>query len=313
VDPWRRVRFRVIPARTVFLGPRLVPAACGVRERRGCCPASVDGTQLRRAGGDGSRVAGVDVTFSAPKSVSALWAVSGAYERARIEAAHGRAVAGALARIEREVELVRTRERGQLRWECPDRVLAAEFVHTSSRLTRDQERGGVPDPQLHSHVVVLGAQRTDGRFAAVDSRELFRSARANGAWYRAELAHHLQELGLEVRGRTGRDGRYFELVGVPEGLAERWSARAADIERAARSFRSRYGRDPRAGELAALTTGTRGTKTGAAGVDVDRAWGRWGRSTGSRASARRACSPPSGVASWHAMPVEISAASCCPM
>jgi hypothetical protein len=49
-------------------------------------------------------------------------------------------------------------------------LLAAEFVHTSSRLTREQENGGVPDPQLHSHVVVLGAERSDGRFAAVDSR-----------------------------------------------------------------------------------------------------------------------------------------------
>jgi conjugative relaxase-like TrwC/TraI family protein len=237
---------------------------------RGVSP--VDGHELRRAGGNGSRVAGIDVTLSAPKSVSALWAVSSSYERAQIEAAHGRAVAGTIARIERDVELLRTRVEGQLQWERADRLLAAEFVHTSSRLTRDQERGGVPDPQLHSHVVVLGAQRMDGRFAAVDSRELFRSARANGAWYRAELADNLQELGLEVRGRTGRDGRYFEVAGVPADLSERWSARAADIERAARAFRTRYGRDPRAGELGSLTTATRGTKALTAPVDIDRAW-----------------------------------------
>lgn len=119
-----------------------------------------------------------------------------------------------MARVEREVELVRTRHDGRLEWQKANSLVAAEFVHTASRLTRDQERGGVPDPQLHSHVVVLGAERTDARYAAVESRELFRSARANGAWYRAELAHHLQELGLEVRGRSGRGGRYFELTGV---------------------------------------------------------------------------------------------------
>jgi len=106
-----------------------------------------DGHELRRAGGDGSRVAGIDMTLSAPKSVSALWAVSSPYERARIEAAHSRAVAGTIARVERDVELLRTRENGKLRWERAERLLAAEFVHTSSRLTRDQERGGVPDPQ----------------------------------------------------------------------------------------------------------------------------------------------------------------------
>jgi conjugative relaxase-like TrwC/TraI family protein len=237
---------------------------------RGVSPA--DGHELRRAGGDGSRVAGIDMTFSAPKSVSALWAVSSPYERARIEAAHSRAVAGTIARIERDVELLRTRESGQLRWERAERLLAAELVHTSSRLTRDQERGGVPDPQLHSHVIVLGAERTNGRFAAVDSRELFRSARANGAWYRAELALGLQELGLEIRGRTGRDGRYFEVAGVPEKLSERWSMRGAEIERVARAFRTRWGRDPRAGELGSITVGTRGTKTQAAAVNVDEAW-----------------------------------------
>jgi conjugative relaxase-like TrwC/TraI family protein len=237
---------------------------------RGVSPA--DGHELRRAGGNGSRVAGIDLTFSAPKSVSALWAVGSPYERAQIEAAHSRAVAGAVARIERDVELVRTRKDGVLEWQRAERLLAAEFVHTASRLTKDQERGGVPDPQLHSHVVVLGAERTDGRFAAVDSRELFRSARTNGAWYRAELAYGLQELGIEVRGRTGRGGRYFEVAGIPEKLTERWSARTAEIEKAARAFRTRYGRDPRGGELGSITVSTRGTKTVAATVDVDEAW-----------------------------------------
>src|ERR1700692_3258092 len=85
-----------------------------------------DGHELRRVGGDGSRVAGIDITFSAPKSVSALWAVSSPYERARIEAAHSKAVAGAIARTEREGALVRTGSDGQLRWEKASSLLAAE-------------------------------------------------------------------------------------------------------------------------------------------------------------------------------------------
>jgi hypothetical protein len=139
-------------------------------------------------------------------------------------------------------------------------------------MTVDQERGGVPDPQLHSHVVVLGAERIDGRFAAVDSRELFRSARANGAWYRSELANGLGQRGLEVEGGTGRDGRYFEVKGVPEKLSERWSARSKDIQQAAAKFRDRYGRDPRAGELGSITVATRGGKSIASEVGVNAAW-----------------------------------------
>ena len=232
----------------------------------------VSGSAVRPVGGDGSRVAGVDLTFSAPKSVSALWAVSGPYRRAQIEAAHRGAVASAMARVERDVELVRRRRDGVLRWERARSLVRAEFVHTASRLTRGQEGAGVPDPQLHSHVVVVAAERWDGRFAAVDSRELFRSARVNGAWYRAELAYSLGELGVEVKGRAGKDGRYFEAAGVPGELAKRWSARTDDIERAARAFRDRYGRAPRAGELGALTVATRGTKTSLRQVDVDQAW-----------------------------------------
>jgi conjugative relaxase-like TrwC/TraI family protein len=230
------------------------------------------GDAIRPVGGNGSRVAGVDLTLSAPKSVSALWAVSGPYRRAQIEAAHRGAIASAMARVERDVELVRRRQGGVLRWEAARSLVRAEFVHTSSRLTRGQEGEGVPDPQLHSHVLVVAAERQDGKFAAVDSRELFRSARVNGAWYRAELAYSLGELGLEVRGGQGKDGRYFEVGGVPDGLSKRWSARSEDIERAARTFRQRYGREPRAGELGAMTVATRGTKTALEHVDVDQAW-----------------------------------------
>jgi conjugative relaxase-like TrwC/TraI family protein len=230
------------------------------------------GDPVRRVGGDGSRVAGIDVTFSAPKSVSALWAVSSSYRRAQIEVAHRRAVASALARIEREVPVVRRREQRVLRQEPARSLVAAEFVHTSSRLTRDQERDGVPDPQLHSHVLVLAAERHDRSFAAVDSRELFRSARVNGAWYRAALAYELGELGVRAHGRTGRDGKYFEVAGVPSELVSRWSRRSEVIERAAREFRERYGRAPRGGELGGLTVATRGTKTVAAEVDVSAAW-----------------------------------------
>lgn len=232
----------------------------------------VDGRELRPAGGNGTRVAGVDLTFSAPKSVSALWAVSDQEHRAVIEQAHSNAVESALERVERDVELVRSREGGTLHNEHAASVLAAEFVHTSSRLTVEQERGGVPDPQLHSHVVVLGAERVDGRFAAVDSRELYRAARANGAWYRSQLANQLQQHGVQVQGCTGRDGRYFEVKGVPEGLTERWSARSQAIQRAAAQFRDRYGRDPKAGELGGLTVSTRGTKTTASAVNVNEAW-----------------------------------------
>ncbi len=231
-----------------------------------------DGREIRAVGGNGTRVAGIDLTYNAPKSVSALWAASSGEHREAIERAHRDAVESTLKHIERDVELVRTREAGELKWSTANSLVAAQFMHTSSRLTRDQEKGGVPDPHLHTHAVVLAAERTDGTFAAVDSRELFRSARVNGAWYRSQLAHNLQNAGLQIERGTGRDGRYFEVKGVPKELVERWSSRTAQIEKAARAFKDRYGRDPKGREISALTTGTRGTKTSMAQTNVDQAW-----------------------------------------
>jgi conjugative relaxase-like TrwC/TraI family protein len=237
---------------------------------QGVSPA--DGSVIRGVGADGSRVAGIDLTFSPPKTVSALWATASEYRRAQIEAAHTRAVKSALERTERVVELVRRKSEGVVRFEKARALLAAEFTHTSSRLAREEEAGGLPDPQLHSHVVVLAAERMDGRLAAVESRQLFRAARENGAWYRGELAANLRELGLQVDRRAGKGGRYFELHEVSLELAERWSTRARDVERASRAFRERYGREPRAGELGSLTVETRGSKTAAAMVEVNGAW-----------------------------------------
>lgn len=231
-----------------------------------------DGEPLRPAGSNGTRVAGVELMFAPPKSVSALWAVSSPYRRAQIEAAHQRAVVSALARTEREVALVRRKSGGVVRFEPAKSLLAAEFIHTSSRLAQDQEAGGIPDPQVHSHLVLFAAERMDGKLAAIESRQLYRSARESGGWYRAEFAGYLRELGLPIERRTGRGGRYFEIRGVPEGLASGWSSRSEDVDRAARIFRQRYGREPRAGELGSLTTSTRGSKTAADRLDVNEVW-----------------------------------------
>jgi conjugative relaxase-like TrwC/TraI family protein len=239
-----------------------------------------DGEPLRPAGSNGTRTAGVELMFAPPKTVSALWATAGPYRRAQLEAAHARAVASTLARTEREVALVRRKSNGMVRFEKPRRLLAAEFVHTSSRLAQGQQDSGIPDPQLHSHVVVFAAERHDGKLAAVESRQLYRAARENGAWYRAELAQNLAELGLQVERRTGRGERYFEVRGVPEELASRWSTRSEDVDRAARVFRQRYGREPRAGELGSLTTSTRGAKTAAGRLDVNDAWRALGEEHG---------------------------------
>ena len=236
----------------------------------GMNPATLE--PLRRAGSDGTRVGGVELMLAPPKTVSALWATASPERRAQIETAHRQAVARALKRTEREVALVRHRTDGVQRFQTAKSLFASEMIHTSSRLAKDEQAGGIPDPQLHSHVILHAAERRDGKLAAIESRQIYKSARENGAWYRAELAENLKSLGLQIDRGTGNGERYFEVHGVSEDLAQRWSSRAEDVDRAARLFRQRYGREPRAGELGSLTTRTRGSKSSAPAVDINKAW-----------------------------------------
>ena len=185
------------------------------------------GAPLRRAGATG-QVAAIDATFSAPKSVSAVWAVADPGLRGHIEAAHERAVDRALEYSVGQVAMIRVRQADGVVHARPHGVIATSWRHTTARAVAGQ----VPDPQLHSHVLLHGAVRQDGRVVAIDSRAWLRHGRELGAAYRTELARELAHLGFAIRRGTGRAGRYFELDGVPQTLLDRWSSRHRQVRAA---------------------------------------------------------------------------------
>ncbi|MEA2371472.1 MAG: hypothetical protein QOH12_1866 [Solirubrobacteraceae bacterium] len=186
----------------------------------------VSGEPLRRVGANGEAVVAIDATFSAPKSVSAVWALGSPEIRTALESAQERAVDRALAHATEFVPMVRRRlDKDTVVRERAREVLASSWQHTTARAVA----GRPPDPQLHSHLLIHGALRSDGRVVAVESRAWMVHQRETGAAYRAQLAHELRGLGFEVERATGRGRRYFELVGVPWGLRERWSSRHQQV------------------------------------------------------------------------------------
>jgi conjugative relaxase-like TrwC/TraI family protein len=227
------------------------------------------GEWLRPEGAGGGRGGGIDLSFSAPKSVSVVWAVGDPWQREQIEQAHGRAVARALEHLREGVPVVRRRYSGEVVEEKAKDVLAAEYRHTTARGVTGAE---TPDPQLHSHVVVTGAVREDDRFVAVASRPLFRSARELGAYYRSALAQELGELGYTIEGGTGKEGRYFEIAGVPRGLLDAFSGRTREVVAAAERFRAKYGRAPERDELRNLKLENRRAKELTTRGDLDQCW-----------------------------------------
>jgi conjugative relaxase-like TrwC/TraI family protein len=235
------------------------------------------GGWLRPEGAGGGRGGGIDVTFSAPKSVSAVWAFGDPWQREQIEAAHARAVEQTVLYLRERVPVVRRRYSGQVVEEHAKDVIATEYRHTTARGVAGAQ---APDPQLHSHVVITGAVREDDRIVAVASRPIFRSARELGAFYRSALADELVREGYAIEQGTGKDGRYFEIAGVPKELCEAFSGRSREVARAAERFRARYGRAPERGELRNLALENRRAKTLTTRSDLQRVWTETGRDHG---------------------------------
>ncbi len=90
-------------------------------------------------------VTGYDLCFSAPKSVSALWALGDAEVAAAVQAGHRAAVQSALDYLDAHASYSRVGKDGVVQVGT-DGSAAAVFDHRTSR---------AGDPQLHSHALVV--------------------------------------------------------------------------------------------------------------------------------------------------------------
>ena len=191
--------------------------------------APAGGERLTRNAGSERRSAGLDMTFSADKSVSALWAIADPGLRSGIERAHNDAARVALEEtVQRYCAWTRIEERGGTRVVAAD-IMGAMFQHGTSRDN---------DPQLHTHCVIFNAARThiDGKYRALHQHPVYTWMKAAGAVYRNALAWGLQErLGIRME-QYGKDGEFTRVAGMPEDLIGHWSKRRAAIIEAAREM-----------------------------------------------------------------------------
>ena len=187
-------------------------------------------------------VAALDLTFSAPKSVSVL-ATTGPDDVMRVlVSAHTAAVTAALAYLDDRAVMVRRGHDGTT-VQAGQGLIAAAYLHRMSRSL---------DPQLHTHVVTANLTRgPDGRCTALHGAPLYRAAKTAGYLYQAHLRATISDrLGLEWgEVRTGA----AELAGVPAAILLEFSKRRQEMLRAAElggiSLDTKAG-----GEAAALAT-----------------------------------------------------------
>ena len=176
--------------------------------------------RLVQNAGRENRRAGWDLCFSAPKSVSALWALADEETREKISAANYSAVLHALDFVQEHYGFTRIGKEGT-EVEQSKKLFFSLFEHSTSR---------AQDPQLHIHAVMVNLGINErGETRTLQTKDLFDAKMLVGALYRSQFAYQLRaELGVEIE--QGKKGT-FEIKGDFKGLVEDWSKRREEIEK----------------------------------------------------------------------------------
>jgi len=207
-------------------------------------------------------VAGFDLTFSPPKSVSVAWALADEGAKAVIYACHREAIETVLGWAEAEVFHSRSGAGGIVEEDIGG-VVGASFTHWASR---------ADDPQLHDHLVVWNRARSvaDGRWRTLDSRAIFKATTTLSELHQGVLSDLLTDalgVGWDARGRRHSTRPRYEIAGVGEALMAEFSQRAEAIDAHQRSgieaFVAAHGRAPSAVEQMRIRqTSTLATRPG---------------------------------------------------
>ena len=196
-------------------------------------------------------VAGYDLTFSAPKSFSILWAAATPAQREQLEAVHNAAVSEAFDWFEREIARTRIGKAGVRQVETRG-LMATAFTH---RDTRDG------DPHLHTHVAIsskvqiAAGQAGSGdpeRWLTLDGQAVYKANIPLSERYNRLLEAKSRDLGLLFvnRSDSGGDGKQVvrEVAGITPDVITAMSSRRREIDarmaELTADFTEKYGRAP---------------------------------------------------------------------
>ncbi|MBZ4682332.1 MobF family relaxase [Thermodesulfobacterium sp.] len=157
---------------------------------------------------------GFDLTFSAPKEVSALFALTG---EQKILEAHQKAVSAALERVNQDLYTRNRSEEAKALGQVFERADGL-FIRFDHLLNRNLE------PQLHSHVLVFNKveRLSDGQLRAVEMQKVYENQKFYDTVYKLELAKNLRELyntNLEVK-LNEENQKYLDVNFNNEKLSE---------------------------------------------------------------------------------------------
>lgn len=173
-----------------------------------------NGDQLIRCGVNGKHRAGVDLTFSSPKSISLAGLV---LRDERVIKAHNDAVMRTLDHIEKYFTQARLTQNGLTEKINTANLIIAKFEHHLSR---------EGDPQLHSHCLIMNMTKTQGGWRAVSNEKLYYHKIYTGQFFRNEISRNLIEIGFQIQ---TSDKGFFEIKGIDKNVLKMFSQRSEKI------------------------------------------------------------------------------------
>lgn len=176
------------------------------------------------------RRSGYDLTFSTPKSVSVLYAMT---KDESVLNAHRLAYREAMKNVEQMMQ-TQANTKSRRFYEHTGNILYAAFDHFTTRpnpIKNDEKTVYIPDPQMHTHCFVPNVTWNGNkkRFQALEMGNIHRQAPWIEAIYHSHLSHELCKVGYQTR----RTHERYEVIGV-ESLLERFSNRTKHIEQVAK-------------------------------------------------------------------------------
>ncbi|MFK7979275.1 MAG: MobF family relaxase [Saprospiraceae bacterium] len=172
---------------------------------------------------DENRRAGYDFTFSVPKSVSLVHAITKDKE---ILTAFNDAVQKSMLEIEKDMQTQKGRGKNK-EYQNTGNIAYASFNHDTTRPI-----DGVPDPHLHQHCYVFNTTKNQekDRFQAIELGTVKANAPYYEALFHAELANNLETVGYGIK----RNKRDFEIAGINRTTIDKFSNRTQEVEKQAK-------------------------------------------------------------------------------
>ena len=177
---------------------------------------------LTKKSKNGKHHAGIELTLSAPKTVSIVAEI---FEDNRVRDAHSNAVKRVVEYIQDNMCYTRTSQSGKMLLEKVNNLLAVKFTHHTNRNH---------DPQLHDHILITNISvDKNGKIKTAEHSTIFENERFIRELYNNELAYNLQILGYDIEWDKKVTQVSPEIKNIPESLIRMFSSRRQEIEKLA--------------------------------------------------------------------------------